>query len=112
MSKGDNVTKQYYGRRFDGVDLYRYAVPNVRTEPKPMGEPIADDEEKYWQEPKYMILQHPTEQKYSCAIDVDGAEFTYTETDEPINSDEESSGSNSDLEEKAEAYDIIVGDTQ
>lgn len=35
--KGDNVTKQYYGRRLDGVDLYRYAVPNVRTEPKPMG---------------------------------------------------------------------------
>ena len=82
--KGDNVTKQYYGRRLDGVDLYRYAVPNVRTEPKPMGELIAEDEEKYWTKPQFMMLQHPTEQEYDCAIDVESAEYTYTETDIPI----------------------------
>lgn len=87
MSKGDDVTRQYYGRRFDGVDLYRYAVPNVRTEPKPMGEAIAEDEESYWEKPQFMILQHPTEQNYGCAIDVENAGFTYTETDIPIEGD-------------------------
>lgn len=92
MSKGDKVQAQYYGRRTDGIDLYRYAIPNVRISPKTIGEPIAEDEEKYWQKPKYKILQHPTEQNYGCAIDVEDAKFTYTETDIPIDNGEEPTG--------------------
>lgn len=98
MSKGDIVQAQYYGRRADGMDLYRYAVPNIRISPKPIGEPIAEDEEKYWEKPKYKILQHPTEQDYGCAIDVENAGFIYTETDIPID-EEEPTG------------DLTVGDT-
>jgi len=105
--KGDNVTKQYYGRRLDGMDLYRYAVPNVRTEPKPMGELIAEDEEKYWTNPQFMILQRPTEREYGCAIDVESAEYTYTETDIPI--DVEPSPIDEDIVQKAEAFDYLTG---
>lgn len=104
MSKGDNVTRQYYGRRFDGVDLYRYAVPNVRTEPKPIGEAIADDEEKYWQQPQFKVMQHPSEQAYDVAIDVDSASYTYTETDIPIEGD-----TVDDTEQKAAAFDYLTG---
>ena len=101
---GDKVQAQYYGRRADGVDLYRYAVPNIRTEPKPMGELIAEDEEKYWTKPQFMILQHPTEQEYGCAIDVESAEYTYTETDIPIDVDPDE-----DMQQKSEAFDYLTG---
>lgn len=89
MSKGDIVTRQYYGRRSDGVDLYRCAVPNIRTEPKTMGDAIAEDEEKYWQPPQFKVLQHPSEQDYGVAIDVESASYTYTETDIPVEPDTE-----------------------
>lgn len=104
----NNVTKQYYGRRLDGVDLYRYAVPNVRTEPKPMGELIAEDEEKYWTKPQFMILQHPTEQEYGCAIDVENAPYTYTETGIPAESGIDPQPE-TDIQQKAEAYDHLTG---
>lgn len=85
--KGDKVTREYYGRRFDGADLYRFAVPNVRTTPKPFGEAIGEDEEQYWQAPQYEITQDQTGENYSSAIDVDGTELTYTETDIPVEPD-------------------------
>lgn len=85
MAKGDKVTRQYFGRRFDGVDLYRYAVPNIRISPKPMGEPIEDgEEEKYWQPPRVEIIQDDTGVLYSSAIDIETAGHSYTETDTPV----------------------------
>jgi hypothetical protein len=89
---GDKVQAEYYGRRFDGVDLYRYAVPNIRISPKPMGESISEDEEKYWQKPKFKVLQYPSEQEFGCAIDVENKGFTYTETDIPVDDEEEPTG--------------------
>ena len=52
---------ELYMVRQDGVKLYKYASDNG-----------------------FYIIQHPTERKYSEAIDVESAAYTYTETDEPI----------------------------
>ena len=89
MAKGDKVIREYYGRRADGVDLYRYAVPNIRIEPKPFGELISSDEEKYWEKPHFEILQDQTEITYGSAIDVESSNFTYTETDIEIQNEPE-----------------------
>ena len=90
MAKGDQVTREYFGRRFDGVDLYRFAVPNVRITPKPFGELIEqDEEEKYWQKPIVKIMQDQTETPYDSAIDVENSGFTYTETDISIELNED-----------------------
>lgn len=55
------IVKEFYMTREDSVNLYR----------------TYSDEGFY-------ILQNETSVKYSEAVDVDGAPFTYTETDEPI----------------------------
>ena len=46
--------------------------------------------------------------KYSEAIDPADIERTYTETDEPIETDE----GQTDVEQKAEAYDYLTGRTE
>lgn len=89
MAKGDKVDGLYFGRRFDGVDLYRFAVPNVRKSPKPFGEAIGPNEEDFWEDPRFMILQKDTGNTYSVAIDVETAGHMYEETDVPV--DEEDS---------------------
>lgn len=55
------IVKEFYMTREDGVNLYR----------------TYSDEGFY-------ILQNETNVKYSEAVDVEDAPFTYTETDEPI----------------------------
>ena len=104
MAKGDNITGLYYGRRSDGVDLYRFAVPNVRVTPKPMGEAISANEESFWTAPQFEITQDQTGNSYSSAIDVANRGYTYTETDIPVESE-----ATDDTTVKTQAYDIIVG---
>lgn len=60
------VIKEFYRTRKDGVDLYR----------------TYSDKGMY-------IRQHPTGVEYAEAIDVEGAPYTYTETDRPIERVEE-----------------------
>lgn len=55
------IVKEFYKTREDGVNLYRT-----------------------YSDADMMILQNETGNKYSEAIDIEGAPFTYTETDEPI----------------------------
>ena len=55
------IVKEFYRTREDGVNLYRT-----------------------YSDADLMILQNETGNKYSDAIDIEGAPFTYTETDEPI----------------------------
>jgi hypothetical protein len=55
------IVKEFFATREDGVNLYR----------------TYSDEGFY-------ILQNETGIKYSEAVDVEGAPFTYTETDEPL----------------------------
>lgn len=55
------VVKEFYETRFDGVNLY-----------------------KNYSDKGYYIKQNPTGVIYSEAIDVEGARYTYEETDELI----------------------------
>lgn len=94
---GDKVTEVYYTTRSDGVNLYRFAVPNIKNEKT--GE--------FWP-PKFKIRQDQTGILYDEAIDIENAPYTYTETDIPVESDIEPSP-DEDIREKAEAFDYLTG---
>jgi hypothetical protein len=55
-----------------------------------------------------MLLEVETGAKYSDPVDVVPCRDTYEETDEPIEVEEDMS----EIEEKALAYDIIVGEEE
>lgn len=55
------IVREFYRTRKDGVNLYR----------------TYSDEGFY-------ILQNETQREYAEAIDVEGAPYTYSETDKPI----------------------------
>ena len=55
------IVKEYYGTRKDGVNLYRN-----------------------YSDKGLFILQNETGIEYAEAIDVEGAPYTYSETDKPI----------------------------
>lgn len=59
------IVREFYRTRKDGVNLYR----------------TYSDED-------YYILQNETGIKYDEAIDVENAPYTYTETDEKIETEE------------------------
>ena len=75
------IVIEFYRTREDGVNLYR----------------TYSDEGFY-------IRQIPTGIEYSEAIDVETAPYTYEETDKPIETEEMT-----ETEEKAKAYDILMG---
>lgn len=56
---------EFYRQRKDGVNLYRT-----------------------YSDSSMLILQNETGVEYTEAIDVEGAQYTYTETDKPINKNE------------------------
>ena len=94
MAKGDKVKGEFYMTRADGVNLFRFAVPNTKT----------GDE---WDSPKFKIRQDQTDTLYDEAIDVEGAPYTYTETDIPAEG--EPTPIDEVTEQKAEAYDYLTG---
>ena len=59
------IIKEFYKKRSDGVNLYHT-----------------------YSDSKLMIKQVETGNVYTEAIDVEGAAYTYEETDEPISTDE------------------------
>lgn len=63
------VIKEFYTTRTDGVNLYRT-----------------------YSDEGLSLLQNETGAIYDEAIDVEGAPYTYTETDEPIQNTEEQGG--------------------
>ena len=71
---GDKVTGVYYKTRSDDVKLFRFAVPNTKTN----GE---------WDKPQFKIRQDQTGALYDEAIDVENAPYTYIETDIPAETD-------------------------
>lgn len=91
---GDKVTGVYYMTRSDGVKLFRFAVPNTKT---------GDG----WDNPQLKIRQDQTGILYDEAIDVEGAPYTYTETDIPAEG--EPTPIDEVAEQKAEAYDYLTG---
>lgn len=70
-----------YMIREDGVKLYQYKSENG-----------------------VKIIQHPSGEIYSDAIDVENSAFTYTETDIPIEVEELT-----ETEQKAAAWDELTG---
>jgi hypothetical protein len=62
---------------------------------------------KHYSDAGYMLLQVETGIKYSDPVDVVPCRYTYEETDELIETGEETGMS--EIEEKARAYDILVG---
>lgn len=93
---GDKVQAKEYMVRFDGVTLYRFAVPNIK-----------DERTGEWVEPKFMIKQDQTGLLYDVAIDVKDKGYTYTETDIPIDGEQEPT--EDDQAQKAAAFDYLTG---
>ena len=60
---------------------------------------------KHYSDAGFMLLQVETGAKYSDPIDVVPCRYTYAETNEKIETEEYES----EIEEKAAAYDILVG---
>lgn len=60
---------------------------------------------RHYSDSGYMLLQNETGAKYADPIDVVPCAYTYTETDELIEQEEEMT----EIEEKAKAYDILMG---
>ena len=58
---------------------------------------------RHWSDASLKICQVETGHIYEDAVDVIPCPFTYVETDEPIPEDPAT------VEDKAEAYDILVG---
>lgn len=79
------VVKEYIMTRSDGVKLF-----------------------KNYSDAGYILLQVETGAKYGEAIDIEGAPYTYEETDELIETGEDEIES-TEYDEKAQAYDIITG---
>lgn len=76
------IVKEFYKERNDGVKLYRS-----------------------YSDSNYMIKKVGTDETYEEAIDIEGASYEYEETTEPIEQLNE-------IEQKAMAYDILVGEVE
>lgn len=79
-----SIVKEFYRTRNDGVNLYRT-----------------------YSDEGFMIHKLNTEEYYSEAIDVENAPYEYEETTEKIEVEE-----TSEVEQKAQAYDILVGEAE
>lgn len=60
---------------------------------------------RHYSDAGFLLLQNETGAKYADPIDAVPCAYTYTETDELIESEEEMT----EVEEKAKAYDILMG---
>ena len=78
------IVKEFYKTRKDGINLYK----------------IYSDMNLY-------IHKIGTEEKYIEVIDVESAPYEYEETTEKINGEDLS-----ELELKAQAYDILIGEAE
>lgn len=79
-----SIVREFYKTRNDGVNLYRT-----------------------YSNEGYKIHKLNTEEIYDEAIDVENAPYEYEETTEKIETEEIS-----EVEQKAQAYDILVGEVE
>lgn len=79
-----SLVKEYYKTRKDGINLYRT-----------------------YSDEGFKIHKLNTNEYYDEAIDVENAPYEYEETYEKINQEEMS-----EIEQKAQAYDILVGEVE
>lgn len=78
------IDTRYFDTRKDGVKLYR--TVDALTDEK--GEVVVDKNKNAVMR-GFFILQNETGAEYDEAIDVEGAPYTYSETDKPIEPIEE-----------------------
>ena len=78
------IVREFYKTRNDGVNLY-----------------------KTYSNEGYKIYKLNSEEIYDEAIDVENAPYEYEETTEKIETEELS-----EIEQKAKAYDILVGEVE
>jgi hypothetical protein len=78
------IVKEFYRTRIDGVNLYRT-----------------------YSDEQYKIRQIETGNIYDEAIDIETSNYTYEETDE-----KKEQTIDSDIELKAKAYDILIGEVE
>ena len=90
---------EFYMTRSDGVNLFRFAVPSIKRTDK--------DGNDFWDRPQFKIRQDQTGTLYDEAIDVEGAPYTYTETDIPAEGDFAPTDEETKL--KSAAYDYLTG---
>ena len=79
-----SIVKEFYKTRNDGINLY-----------------------KIYSNEGYIIHKLNKEEYYSEAIDVENTSFEYEETTEKIETEEIS-----EVEQKAQAYNILVGEVE
>lgn len=79
-----SIVREFYRTRNDGINLY-----------------------KTYSDEGYKIHKLNTEEIYDEAIDVENAPYEYEETTEKIETEEIS-----EVEQKAKAYDILVGEVE
>lgn len=79
-----SIVREFYKIRNDGINLY-----------------------KTYSNEGYKIHKLNTNEIYDEAIDVENAPYEYEETTEKINQEELS-----EIEQKAQAYDILVGEAE
>ena len=82
------IVKEFYKTRNDGVNLYRT-----------------------YSDKGYMIKKLGTDELYEEAIDVESSTYEYEETTDLIE-DTSETGLSSEIELKAQAYDILVGEVE
>ena len=79
-----SIVREFYRTRKDGINLYRT-----------------------YSDEGFKIHKLNTNEYYDEAIDVENAPYEYEETDEKINQEEIT-----EVEQKAQAYDILVGEVE
>lgn len=79
-----SIVKEFYKTRNDGINLY-----------------------KTYSNEGYIIHKLNTEEYYGEAIDVENTPFEYEETEKKIETEEIS-----EVEQKAQAYNILVGEVE
>ena len=79
-----SIVKEFYQTRKDGISLY-----------------------KTYSDEQFIIHKIGTEEYYEEAIDMENTSYEYEETEEKINGKDLS-----ELELKAQAYDILIGEVE
>ena len=64
---------------------------------------------RHYSDAGFLLLQNETGAKYADPIDVVPCAYTYTETDELIDQEKTNEEEITEIEEKAKAYDILMG---
>lgn len=64
---------------------------------------------RHYSDAGFLLLQNETGAKYADPIDVVPCAYTYTETDELIEQEDMNEEEITEIEEKAKAYDILMG---